>query len=215
MANAAVTTSMADRLNEFGGIALDRVRMKPSPGMATAEDLKLVNSKSKPLCELIDNTLVEKAMGYEASVVAIAIAEILRRYVAPRRLGLVSGADGMFQLLASSVRGPDVAFVSRERLPDGRFPGDAYPSISPDLVVEVLSPGNTKAEMSRKRIEYFHSGIRLMWIVDCVNRSVAVYTSPNSVCVLTEEETIDGGEVLSSFSSPVSNFFIDLDIGNE
>lgn len=215
MANAAVTTSMADRLNEIGGIALDRVRINPSPGTATAEDLILVNVKSRPLCELIDSTIVEKVMGYEASVVAIAIAEILRRFIAPRQLGLVSGADGMFQLLASSVRGPDVAFLSRERLPDGEFPRDAYPTIAPDLVVEVLSPGNTKAEMSRKRIEYFHSGVRLVWMVDCVDRSVAVYTSPNSVEVFTEEQAIDAGEVLPGFSSSVSDFFADLDIGNE
>ena len=213
MANAAVTTSMADRLDEFGGITPDRVRMSPSPGTATVEDLKLANSTSRPLCELVDNTLVEKAVRYEASVVAIAIARILGNFVAAHRLGLVSGADGMFQLVISSVRGPDVAFVSRDRLPDGRFPGDAYPSIAPDLVVEVLSPGNTKGEMSRKRIEYFHSGVRLVWMVDCVDRSVAVYTSPNSVRILTEEEQIDGGDVLSGFSSPVADFFADLDIG--
>lgn len=211
MANAAVTATMADRLNELGGIAADRVRMSPAPGTATVDDLIRANAQTKPVCELIDQTLVEKAMGYEASVVAAAISEILRRFIVPRRLGLVSGADGMFQLLASSVRGPDVAFVSRERLPGGKFPAEAYPPIAPDLVVEVLSPGNTKGEMSRKRIEYFHSQVRLVWMVDCVDRSVAVYTSPNAVRVLTADETIDGGDVLPGFSSPVAEFFSDLD----
>jgi Uma2 family endonuclease len=215
MAHAAVTSTMADRLNELGGIAADRVRLTPAPGTATVEDLIRVNSHSKPLCELIDQTLVEKMIGYEASVVAATIARILGNFVIRGRLGLVSGADGMFQLLVSSVRGPDVAFVSRERLPDGRFPAEAYPSMPPDLAVDVLSPGNTKGEMSRKRIEYFHSGVRLVWMVDCVERSVAVYTSPNSVRILTEEETIDGGDVLPGFSHPVAEFFADLDLGNE
>ena len=82
-------------------------------------------------------------------------------------------------------------------------------------MVEVLSPGNTKAEMSRKRVEYFHSGTRLVWMVDCVNRSVAVYTSPSAVRILNEEATIDGGEVLPGFSSPVADFFADLDLGSE
>ena len=154
-------------------------------------------------------------MGYEVSVVAASIARILGNFVICRRLGLVSGADGMFRLLANSVRGPDVAFVSRERLPGGKFPTEAYPSIAPDLVVEVLSPGNTKGEMSRKRIEYFHSQVRLVWMVDCVDRSVAVYTSPNSVRVLTEEETIDGGDVLPEFSLPVADFFADLELDSE
>jgi hypothetical protein len=52
-------------------------------------------------------------------------------------------------------------------------------------------------------------------MVDCVDRSVAVYTSPNSVRVLTEEDTIDGGDVLPDFANPVSEFFADLDLGIE
>jgi Uma2 family endonuclease len=66
--------------------------------------------------------------------------------------------------------------------------------------------------MSRKRIEYFHSGVRLVWMVDCADRSVAVYTSPSAVRILTEEDTIDGGDVLPGFTSPVAEFFVDLDI---
>jgi Uma2 family endonuclease len=120
----------------------------------------------------------------------------------------------MFQLL-SSVRGPDVAFVSRERLPGRSFPKDAYPAIQPNLVVEVLSPGNTKGEMARKRLEYFHSGVQVVWIVDCLNRSVAVYTSPSKFRIYSEEEVIDGGEALSGFTASVADFFRDLDIGQD
>ena len=212
MANAAVTPSLADQLQEFGGIAAERVRRNPAPGSAAVEDLIRANAQSKPLCELVDHTLVEKAMGYEASVVAAAILEILRRFIVPRRLGLVSGPDGMFQLLPSTIRGPDVAFVSRARLPGGKFPAESYPAIAPDLAVEVLSPGNTKGEMSRKRVEYFHSGVRLVWMVDCVERSVAVYTSPGDVRVFTADDTINGGDVLPDFASPVADFFADLDV---
>jgi len=121
MTNSAVTTTMAERLDELGGIAADRIRMSPAPGTATVTDLAEVNESGHGLCELIDHTLVEKVMGYEASVVAAAISEILRRFIRPRRLGLVSGSDGFFQLLESSVRGPDVAYLSRERMTDGKF----------------------------------------------------------------------------------------------
>lgn len=213
MVNAAVSSTMADRLEELGHISADRLRLSPSPGTATVNDLIDANTHRKPLCELIDQTLVEKAVGFESSVVAATILAILHNFVASRRLGFVAGADGMFRLLASTVRAPDVAFVSREQLPDGKFPAEVYPPFSPDLVVEVLSPGNTKAEMSRKRVEYFHSGTRLVWMVDCVNRSVAVYTSPSAVRILNEEAIIDGGEVLPEFSSPVADFFADLDLG--
>ena len=209
--NAAVSFSLADRIAELGGIDAARVRTTPAPGTATLQDLQRINDHSKPLCELVDQTLVEKVMGYEASVVAATIIRILGDYVSINRLGIVSGADGMFRLPTADVRGPDVAFLSNERKPGGKFPAEAYPSLAPDLVVEVLSRGNTKAEMSRKRIEYFYSGVRLVWMVDCVDRSVAVYTSPSSVVIVNETEMIDGGAVLPGFSSPVADFFSDLD----
>ncbi len=215
MLNAAVSLTIAERIEELGHISANRLRLSPAPGTATVEDLMDANTHRNPLCELIDQTLVEKAVGFESSVVAATILKIIATFVFPRRLGLVAGADGMFRLLASTVRAPDVAFVSRQQLPDGRFPSEAYPPISPDLVVEVLSPGNTKAEMSRKRVEYFHSGTRLVWMVDCVNRSVAVYTSPSAVRILNEDDVIDGGEVLPDFSSHVADFFTDLDFGCE
>ncbi len=215
MTNSAVSTSLSDRLAELGDIAPDRVRNVPPIGSATIQDLIHANDHKRPLCELIDQSLVEKTMGFESSVVAATIARILGNFIFQRRLGLVSGADGMFQLLSTSVRGPDVAFVSTARLPDGKFPRDAYPAIAPDLAVEVLSPGNTKGEMSRKRIEYFHSGVRLVWMVDCANRTVAVYTSPSAVTILDEEATIDGGDVLSGFTASIADFFADLDLGGE
>lgn len=159
MVSAAVTTTMADRLEELGHISPGRLRLSPPPGTATIDDLTLANTHSKPLCELIDQSLVEKAVGFEAAVVAAAILSILHNFVSSRRLGIVSGADGMFELLPGTVRAPDIAFVSTEQLPGGRFPRTAFPAIAPDLVVEVLSPGNTKTEMSRKPVEYFHLGV--------------------------------------------------------
>lgn len=211
--NMGIATTLEDLLVELGGIAACRVRLDPAPGQATLADLLAVNESSeRGLFELIDGSLVEKAMSFEASVVALAIARILGMFVSKHRLGLVSGADGFFRLL-SSTRGPDVAFLARERLPGGTFPTQPYPQLAPNLVVEVLSPGNTKAEMARKRLEYFHSGVQIVWIVDCTNRSVAIYTSTSNVKVVSEEESINGGDAIPGFTSTVADFFVDLDIG--
>ena len=211
--NIAVAITLEDYIAQIGGVPASRIRMIPAPGMATLADCIAANESSETgLYELVDGTLVEKAMSYEASVVAATILFLLRQFVSPRRLGLVSGADGFFRL-NSTTRGPNVAFVSLDRLPDGVFPTQAYPSLAPNLVVEVLSPGNTKAEMTRKRLEYFLNGVDLVWIVDCENRSVAVYTSPSHYTVLGVENAIEGGEVLKGFTSPVADFFVDLDIG--
>lgn len=66
--------------------------------------------------------------------------------------------------------------------------------------------------MARKRLEYFQNGVQLVWIVDCVHRSVAVFTSPADHRVLGDADTIDGGSVLPGFYATVASFFSDLDI---
>ena len=211
--NLAIATTIEDRLAELGGISPSRLRLTPPPGLATHADLVVANeSGMDSLVEWVDGCLVEKAMGYEASVVAAAMVRILGTFVSIHRLGLVSGADGFFRLL-DSTRGPDVAFIALERLPNGVFPFQSFPHIAPNLVVEVLSPENTKAEMTRKRLEYFHCGVQIVWIVDCTHRSIAVYSSSSEVHVVGETESLDGGIALPGFSSPVVDFFADLDIG--
>jgi Uma2 family endonuclease len=210
--NDAVASTLEDVIAQLGNISSSRILPTPAPGTATLSDCMAINERQdRPPCELVDGVLVEKAMGYEASVVAITIATILRSFISKHRLGFVSGADGFFRL-NTSTRGPDVAFLSRERLPGGRFPQELYPQLVPELVVEVLSPGNTQGEMNRKRLEYFENGVRLLWLVDCAHRTVAVYTSMAHVVVLGEEDTIDGDSVIKGFSARVKDFFADLDL---
>ncbi len=212
--NNALATTLADHLVVLGGISADRILLVPPLGQATLADLVAVNETGcGSLYELVDGTLVEKAMSYESSVVAVAIAFLLNSFVSKHHLGLISGADGFFKL-SSTTRGPDVAFVAKDRFPGGVFSTQLYPPIAPNLVVEVLGPGNTKAEMARKRLEYFNAGVALVWMVDCTHRSVAAYTSPAEVRVFGEQEVIDAGDVLPGFSARVAEFFVDLDFGH-
>jgi Uma2 family endonuclease len=205
-----VPSTLEHRLQELGDIPANRVLQQPPPGTATLEDLARVNATSQHLCELVDGTLVEKAMGYKQSVVAMTIGRFLGLFVSKNQLGLISGADGFFRL-HSTTRGPDVAFVHRDRLPQGKLPTDSYPSIAPNLIVEVLSEGNTRGEMNRKRLEYFHAGVQLIWIVDLANRTIAIYRSSSSYRLVGEEDQISGEDVLPGFECQVQEFFADLD----
>ena len=65
--------------------------------------------------------------------------------------------------------------------------------------------------MNRKRLEYFHAGVELVWIVDLVNRTIAIYRSSAAYRVVGENDTIDGEEVLAGFQCKVIDFFADLD----
>ena len=203
--------TLADLLAQLGGIAPARVRFHPPPGMATEKDVLDVQAREHRLCELVDGVLVEKGVGFRESLLAGALIEALRGFVRPRNLGLVTGEAGMVRLASGLVRIPDVAFVAWERLPMRRVPTEPIPGLAPDLAVEVLSESNTEGEMTRKRREYFATGVRLVWYVSPETRTVEVYTTPDDCTTLHEEHTLEGGAVLPGFTLPLGELFAELD----
>jgi len=207
--------TLADLLKQLGGIAPERVRFRPAPGTATEEDVLAIHDREGRLYELVDGVLVEKAVGLRESFLAIALASILRGFVRPRNLGMVTGEAGMMRLMAGLVRIPDVAFISWERLPNRRVPTEPIPDLAPDLAVEVLSVGNTPGEMARKRQEYFSAGVQVVWQVDPRTRAVEVFTAPDQSTVLHEAQTLDGGTVLPGFTLPLQELFAELDLQGE
>ena len=106
--------TVADLLQRLGDVPPERVRLHPTPGKATERDLLGPNGR---LCELVEGVLVEKAMGYDESLLAMELGAILHGFVKRYRLGEVTGADGTMRLMPGLVRIPDVAFTSRKRLP--------------------------------------------------------------------------------------------------
>jgi Uma2 family endonuclease len=182
--------------------------MPPYP--AKVEDVVEIERREDRLFELVDGVLVEKIMGFSESRIANLIGTALQNFVAKGDLGVVTGSDGMIQLLEDQVRMPDVAFASWDRFPDGEIPNEAAPEIAPDLAVEVLSPGNTLAEMTRKLREYFSAGVRLVWFVDPKTKTVTVYTSPLRSRTIAVDGTLDGGKVLPGFELRIADLFVKL-----
>jgi Uma2 family endonuclease len=203
--------TVADLLEQLGDIPPFRVRLRPTPGEATESDVLALHDHEGRLFELVDGVLVEKAMGFRESVLAIAIASALSAFVRRSNLGFVSGADGMMRLFPNNVRISDVAYVSWHRIPGGRIPTAPIPELAPDLAVEVLSKSNTAAEMKRKRREYFAAGTSLVWVVDPDARSVTVYTSEEEAIVLDENAQLTAAELLPGFSLSIGELFSELD----
>jgi Uma2 family endonuclease len=204
-------TWTAIRLAErFGPIPLHRIRTEPPPGLATEDDVVELHDRENRLFELVDGILVEKTMGAYESMLAVEIASLLRNFIKPRKLGTVLGSDGMLRLAPGLVRLPDVAFLSMDKFPRGRFPKGAIAPLAPDLAVEVLSRGNTRQEMQEKLHDYFTHGTRLVWFVDPKRHTIQVFTSPTDSRTLSEGETLDGGEVLPGFLLDIRELFAEL-----
>ena len=206
------SNSIADLLEELGGVSLDRIVRRPAPGTATEDDvIQLMEAPRKRLCELIDGTLVEKAMGWTEAVLAGYVVGTMGEFVRTRNLGFVAGADGMIRLWPGRVRIPDVAYVSWDRLPGRRRPTKPIPEIAPEIAVEILSASNTKKEMEKKREDYFRTGVKLVWEIDPDERSITVYTSLDDSTVLTGEQLLDGSDVLPGYTLSLPGLFAELD----
>jgi Uma2 family endonuclease len=139
----------------------------------------------------------------------VCCARVCRRlgnFVDEHKLGTIASNDAGFILERGpdTVRGPDVSFWRRERLPE--VP-EGYIEVPPDLVVEVVSPGDQYSRIRKKLREYLDKGVRLIWIVDPEDRSLTVYRSLKDVSILTETETVEGGDVVPGFSCRVADLF--------
>jgi Uma2 family endonuclease len=64
--------------------------------------------------------------------------------------------------------------------------------------------------MALKLKEYFLAGVRLVWFVDPRKRTVRVFTGPDRSTVLTEQDTLDGSDVLPGLALPIKEVFAKL-----
>lgn len=167
-------------------------------------------------CELVRGTIVHAHPTSRAHArVEVRFAREIADFAERRGLGLgevVSGDAGIYTRRGpDTVRGADVAFLSTERA--ARCRPDGFLDVAPDLVVEVLSPGDRPAEVEEKIAEYLSSGVRRVWVADPAARTVRVHRagegrgSAEASVLLTEDDVLPGEDVLPGFAVPVRRFF--------
>ena len=146
--------------------------------------------------------------GGEHGEIAMTIGSAMIAHVRPNRLGRVVGSDSgvLLERDPDTVREPDVAFISAEKLPlDVKVRG--YYEVAPDLVVEIVSP-NDSPEYIAQRVAMWHSfGVPLVWAVYPVTRTVAVHPLNGTALLYTENDILDGGAVLPDFQCAVRDIF--------
>lgn len=176
--------------------------------LLTADDL-LAMPEDGNRYELLRGELVSTPMSsYESSDIAMGIGSALRAFAHTRGLGRVAGADGAFILARDpyTVRIPDASFVQIDRLPPANQ-RRRFLELAPDLAVEVVSPSDSANDVQEKVLEYLDFGVQLIWVVHPVQRTVTVYTPDRHARVLSETDTLDGGDVLPGFTLPVAGIF--------
>lgn len=176
-----------------------------SSALMTAEELLQTSIPDKRV-ELVRGVLVvREPAGYRHGRVSMNLAFLLSKHVERTEAGQVVSADTGFKLTSDpdTVRAPDVAFISRERLPDPQTRG--FPALGPDLVVEVLSPDDRPGETLAKVGDWLEGGARLVWVIDPERRAARVYRPEGTETYVAESGTLDGEDVLPGFSGSLTS----------
>ncbi len=176
--------------------------------MTAEELLKLPRGRAR--YELVKGELITMSpAGEEHGAVIMNLAVPLGQHIKANNLGTIYGAETGFKIRTDpdTVRAPDIAFVRRERIEQTGI-GKGFREGAPDLVVEVVSPGDTYEEVSAKVEEWLGAGARLVWIVSPKRRRVTVYDSSDGGKIYAEDNELDGGDVVPGFRCKVSEIFV-------
>lgn len=142
-------------------------------------------------------------------IICTRVASRLLQFVESRKLGWVACNDAgtMLKQSPDNVRGPDVAFYAKNRVP---VVPQGYFEVAPDIVVEVVSPSDSAYYIQKKVVQYLEAGVRLIWVIYPLTRDVLVYHSLDRGQHLTEQQSLDGGSVLPGFSCRIAEIFDEI-----
>lgn len=184
----------------------------PGYGPVTV-DLLLELPDDGYIYEVVEGTLVRVAgSGKQATRLAARLLIQLGAYVDTHRLGVITGADGIYRFPgAETGLIPDVGFYTALR--DALIVDQTKPvPFAPDLAVEVVSPSQSRIEMAAKARLYLRAGTRLVWVIWPQSGHIdiwhaAVLTGP--VAVRTIGGTLEGEDVVPGFAYAVDDLFAD------
>lgn len=162
------------------------------------------------LVELVEGEIIEisKPTG-EHGEITMLLSVKLANHIYENKLGRITAAETGFILGRKpdgkdTVRGLDIAFISKEKAPEPL--ARKLIDIAPDLVVEVISPGNLAGDIHKKIRELLKVGTQLIWIVYSETKTVVVHTQSGAI-TLEETDLLSGGNVLPGFEIQVADIF--------
>jgi len=164
--------------------------------------------------EVVEGVLVRMAgSSFDATTIAFNLGADLRAFARPRRLGVVTGADGVYKFPgAETGLLPDVGFVEAAKVPaiDRTKP---IP-FAPDLAIEVASPSQKLGsdEMAAKARRYLQGGTRLVWVVWPERQEVDVWRAASvdrTAATLHVDDVLDGEDIVPGFTYRVADVFAD------
>ena len=167
----------------------------------------------KPAFEFIGGRVIQKMPPQlPHSIIQVEFVASLNSYARPRKLG--RAYTELRSVFGGAAHVPDVSFFVQERVP--KFVrGQEAPlvAIPPDVVAEILSPGQAILELSRKIRHSLKHGSRLGWLIDTAREELRVLRPGLKAETLDGSGVLGGEGVLPGFALPVDEIFGWLDQG--
>ena len=146
--------------------------------------------------------------GMRHGEIVMKLGRLLGNAIADAQAGRLMGSDSGVRVETDpdTVREPDIAYFSKERLPlDQEVPG--YAEVAPDLVVEVVSPSDSVREIADKARMWINAGVQLVWVLWPETKMIEVHRPAQPVTTLRESDTLTGEDILPQFKVPIKNIF--------
>ncbi|KPQ32920.1 MAG: putative protein conserved in cyanobacteria [Phormidium sp. OSCR] len=172
------------------------IRVSDAPKIRSlAEFLEL--PETEPACEYIDGRIYQKVMPQgKHSKLQIELASAINAQGKPSQLAYA------FTELRVTIGGrslvPDISVFNGSRIPvDERGEVENQIKISPDWLIEILSPGQSQTRVMDDIIFCLNQGTELGWFVDPQERLIMVFRGDRLPSVKAESEIVP---VLSCFT---------------
>lgn len=160
--------------------------------------------------ELVNGELVEHTLSKMASHVTARVVFKLAEFCQAKDVGWLFSESNSYQCYADDpnrVRRPDVSFIRRDRMTLEEYQEEGHTLIPPDLAVEVVSPNDTVYEVHCKVQEYLTAEVRIVWVVNPLNKFVEVCRLQGPWQILRENDFLDGEDLLPGFRCRVGDLF--------
>lgn len=180
----------------------------PAPArLITAEEF--LHMPENEGAELVDGRIVEVPMGSMSSWLGGELLFLVRLFLRSNNLGWVFPQENGMRIWPdhpNRVRKPDLAFVRHGRLP-GRQPEPGWLTVVPDLVAEVVSPGDEAEDLELKLVEYREAGIPLIWVIYPLTQRAHILGANRPLVELAPDGILDGEDILPGFTCSLAELF--------
>ena len=175
--------------------------------LITADELLRLPRGDGRRYELIRGVLIEKMPTGDPHGETVArVSHLIFGYSEEHDFGVVRTGEPGYRLESGpdTVRAPDVAWIAGGRIPEGT---QGFPTLAPDLAVEVKSPSNSNPEMAAKAQMWLCYGSKTALVLDPDRLTVAIHQPNTERVTLRDDEVLDLGDLLPGFSVEVWRLF--------